>query len=199
MMEISAILLAAGESRRMGEPKLALPWGNTTILGQVVATYTAAGIGDILVITGGARQKIDILVTQLAQQFPVRTSHNPDYERGEMLSSIQAGLAGVGPQSSAALIGLGDQPQVQEETVRRICAAFTLTKSPLVAPSFQGHRGHPWLVARSLWPEILALPTTNTTARQFLNAHASQIEYVVADENILKDLDTWEEYNRLRP
>jgi molybdenum cofactor cytidylyltransferase len=198
-MEISAIILAAGASRRMGKPKLILPWGNTTILGQVVATFAAAGIGDILVVTGGARQQIERLITQLAQKFPIRMVHNPDYERGEMLGSIQAGLSGLGSESSAALIGLGDMPQVKEETVCRICTTFNQTKSPLVIPSFQGHRGHPWLAARSLWPEILALPGTNATARQFLSAHTSQIEYVTADENTLKDLDTPEDYNRHRP
>jgi molybdenum cofactor cytidylyltransferase len=183
----------------MGEPKLVLPWGNTTVLGQVVATFAAAGIGDILVVTGGARQQIEGLVSQLAQKFSIRMVHNPDYEHGEMLSSIQAGLSGLGSESSGALIGLGDQPQVQEKTVRRICTTFNQTTSPLVIPSFQGRRGHPWLIARSLWPEILALPGTNATARQFLSAHTSQIEYVEADENTLKDLDTLEEYNRLRP
>jgi molybdenum cofactor cytidylyltransferase len=198
-MEISAIILAAGASRRMGKPKLILPWGNTTVLGKVVATFAAAEIGDILVVTGGARQQIERLVTQLARKFPVRMVHNPDYEHAEMLSSIQVGLSGLGSESSAALIGLGDMPQVQEETVRRICTTFDQTRSLLIIPSFQGHRGHPWLVARSLWPEILALPSTSTTARQFLSAHTSQIEYVAADENTLKDLDTLEEYNRLRP
>ena len=115
-----------------------------------------------------------------------------------MLSSIQAGLAGLGSGVLAAMIGLGDQPQIREETVRRICAAFFQTESPLVIPSFQGRRGHPWLAARPLWPEILALPTS-TTPRQFINAHAGQIEYVSADESTLLDLDTPEEYDRQRP
>ena len=57
--EISAILLAAGQSRRMGRPKLILPWGETTVLGQVVSTFAAAGIEDILVVTGGARDQIE--------------------------------------------------------------------------------------------------------------------------------------------
>ena len=68
----------------------------------------------------------------------------------------------------------------------------------LVIPSFQERRGHPWLVARPLWPEILALPTS-TTPRQFLNAHTGQVEYVPADESILLDLDTPEDYNHQRP
>ena len=115
-----------------------------------------------------------------------------------MLSSIQAGLGGVGPGATAALIGLGDQPQVRMETIRRICEAFSLTESPLVIPSFQDRRGHPWLAARSLWPEIMKFPTF-ATPRQFLGTHARLIEYVAADESVLKDLDTLEDYRRQRP
>jgi molybdenum cofactor cytidylyltransferase len=195
---ISCILLAAGQSRRMGRPKLILPWGNTTVLGQVVATFATAGIEDILVVTGGARDEIEELLKQLANTYPVRAVHNPDHERGEMLSSIQTGLAGMGPAVLAALIGLGDQPQVREETIRSIGAAFLQRGSPLVIPSFQNRRGHPWLAARSLWPEILALPRS-TTPRHFLNAYAGQIEYVAADASTLRDLDTPEDYDRQRP
>ena len=115
-----------------------------------------------------------------------------------MLSSIQTGLAGLGPGARAALIGLGDQPQVQEKTIRRICATYAPTGPPLIIPSFQGRRGHPWLAARPLWPEILALPDS-ATPRQFISANAGQIEYVEADESILMDLDTPDDYDRQRP
>ena len=195
---ISAILLAAGLSSRMGQPKLLLPWAGRTVLGQVVSTFAAAGMEEIIVVTGGVREQIERLVAELAKDYPVRTVYNPAYARGKMLSSIQAGLAALDSQPHAALIGLGDQPQVREETVRRICAAFVQAKSPLVIPSFQNRRGHPWLVARSLWPKILALPTS-TTSRQFLNTYAGQVEYVAADESILQDLDTPEDYARQRP
>ena len=214
---ISAIILAAGESRRMGQPKLLLPWGKTTVLGQVVFMF-AVGLStdsktqkmrgqtdkriktddEILVVTGGAQELVEAEVARLAEQYPVRAIYNPEYVRGGMLSSIQAGLAALGPEVHAALIGLGDQPQVREETVRSICAAFVQVESMLVIPSFQERRGHPWLVARPLWPEILALPTS-TTPRQFLNAHTGQVEYVPADESILLDLDTPEDYNHQRP
>jgi molybdenum cofactor cytidylyltransferase len=205
---IFAIILAAGESRRMGQPKLLLSWGKTTVLGQVVATF-AAGLSadsvtdkrietdyEIVVVTGAARSQVEKTVKELAEKYPVRAIYNPGHVSGGMLSSIQAGLKEVdGP---AALIGLGDQPQVQKETVRRICAAYAHSGSLLVVPSFHNRRGHPWLVARSLWPEILALPAS-TTSRQFLHAHAKQVEYVAADASILSDLDTPEEYNRQRP
>lgn len=195
---ISAILLAAGLSSRMGQPKLLLPWGGTTVLGQVVSTFSVAGMKEIIVVTGGAREQIEILMAELAKDFPVRTVYNPAYARGEMLSSIQSGLAALDSQPRAALICLGDQPQVREETVRLICAAFVQTKSPLVIPSFQNRRGHPWLAARPLWPKILALPAS-TTPRQFLNTYAGQVEYVATDESILQDLDTPEDYARQRP
>ena len=195
---ISVILLAAGLSSRMGRPKLLLPWGGTTVLGQVVSTFAAAGMEAIVVVTGGAREDVERLAAGLATNYPVRTVYNPEFARGEMLSSIQAGLAALDSQTSAALIGLGDQPQVREETVRCICATFIRTRSPLVIPSFQNRRGHPWLAARSIWPKILALPIS-TTPRQFLNTFAGQAEYVAADESILQDLDTPEDYARQRP
>jgi len=195
--KISAVLLAAGLSSRMGQPKLLMPWGRTTVLGQVVSVFAASEMEEIIVVTGGARRQVENLVFLLAKDFPVRSVYNPKYVHG-MLGSIQAGLAALDSQSSAVLIGLGDQPQVLVKTVRSICTAFIQTGSQLVVPSFQNHRGHPWLVARPLWTRILAL-STSITSRQFLNTYASQVNYVSADQSILQDLDTLEDYERQRP
>ncbi|MGZ6346710.1 MAG: nucleotidyltransferase family protein, partial [Anaerolineales bacterium] len=180
------------------QPKLLLPWGKTTVLGQVISTFAAAGVKDLVVVTGAAHEKIDGIVKDLSFQFPVRVVFNPGYADGEMLSSIQVGLAAQNSHTLAALIGLGDQPQVLEETVRGICSAFARTKTPLVIPSFQNRRGHPWLAARELWSSLLALPTS-TTARRFLNAYSGQVQYIMADRTILQDLDTPADYARLRP
>jgi molybdenum cofactor cytidylyltransferase len=190
---IPAILLAAGESRRMGRPKLVLPWGTTTVLGQAAQTFAAAGIPEIVIVTGGARAEVEALAAELAGRLPVRTIFNPGYAAGGMLGSIQCGLRALGPGCRAALVGLGDQPQVRVEIVRRICAAFLQNGKPLVVPSFEGRRGHPWLAARPLWDEILALPEA-ATARQFIAAHAGEVEYVPADASVLQDLDTPEDY-----
>jgi molybdenum cofactor cytidylyltransferase len=205
---ITAILLAAGESRRMGRPKMLLPWAGRTVLGQVVAMFSA-GLSsnadqridpdnEILVVTGGARELVEAELARLAEQFPLRMVYNPNYASGGMVSSIQAGLVALRPGTRAALIGLGDQPQVREETVRHIYTAFIQTESALIIPSFQSRRGHPWLAKSSLWPEILALPAS-TNPRQFMDAHADQIEYVAADASILQDLDTPEDYEHQRP
>lgn len=195
---ISAILLAAGLSSRMGQPKLLLPWGNTTVLGQVVSTFSAAGLQDLIVVTGANREQVEETLSGLADKFPLRCVYNPEYARRGMLSSIQVGLAAQALHVNATLIGLGDQPQVLEETVRSICTCYVQTNTPLIIPSFQNRRGHPWLAARALWSNILELPFS-TNAQQFLNAYSGHVEYVAADSSILQDLDTPADYNRLRP
>ncbi len=135
--KISAILLAAGESRRMGQPKMLLPWGETTVLGGAIATFGAVGLGEILVVTGAGRAQVEALVQEFSQKYPLRSIFNPRFKEGEMLSSIQAGLAALGPAESAALIALGDQPQVRGDIVRRICQVYIETQAPLVIPSFK--------------------------------------------------------------
>jgi len=192
---ISAIILAAGQSKRMGRPKMLLPWGKSTVIEHVISTFLNAGIEDIVVVTGGARGQVEDAISQ----YPVRTIHNNDYAAGEMLSSIQCALRAMPEQAQAALIGLGDQPQIQERSVRSICEEYRDSQSRLIVPSFQMRRGHPWLVARPLWNEILALKPPESP-RNFLNRHANEIHYVSLDtQSILADLDTPEDYQKSRP
>ncbi len=218
---ITAIVLAAGQSKRMGQPKMLLPWGETSVLGQVIETVQRAGVEHILVVTGGARVQVEEIVRRYAEggrQDAISSRHNADYSKGEMLSSLQAGLRaliqppsslrdtspifkenGGGREGAAALICLGDQPQVQEGSVRAVVEAFEAGGSNLVVPSYQMRRGHPWLVARPLWDEILAM-SPDKSPREFLNRHAGEIQYVNVDTpSILADLDTYEEYLKSRP
>ena len=191
---ITALILAAGQSKRMGQPKMPLPWGKTTVLENVIATFKAAGVDDILVITGSNREQVEALVGDLA-----RTIFNPNYAEGEMLSSVQVGLAGSKPETEAFLISLGDQPQVRERSVRLVIEGYRKSGAFLVVPSFQKRRGHPWLVARPYWDEILRMRTP-TTLRDFLNIHAEEIYYIELDTNtILQDMDTPEDYLKSRP
>ena len=197
---ITAIILAAGKSTRMGSPKMLLPWGNITVIEHVITVFSKAGIEDILVVTGGAREQVEEILAGYRKQFPVRSVFNENYMSGDMLSSIQCGLQNLADKNiSAALIGLGDQPQVQERSVRALLEFFLRSKSPLVVPSFQMRRGHPWLIAKSLWNEMLQMGFSQTP-RDFLSAHALDIQYVDIDNpSILADLDTPEEYHTSRP
>ena len=192
---ISAIILAAGESRRMGQPKMLLPWGKETVIEHVVAVFLSAGIKDIIVVTGSGREEVEKAI----DRYPVRKLYNRNYASGEMLSSLQCGLREMPKRAQATLIGLGDQPQVQESSVRLICEVYRESNSRLVVPSFGRKRGHPWLMARSLWEEILALKPPETP-RDFLNKHADEIRYLDSETpTILADLDTPEDYRKFHP
>lgn len=194
--EIGAIVLAAGRSLRMGQPKMLLPWGGTTVLGQVTATLAAADIADIVVVTGGWRAAVEAEVTRLAQSLPVRAVFNAGFEQGEMLSSIQRGLAAMRPGCGAALIALGDQPQVSQRSVRGVAGAFERPGVTVAVPSWQGRRGHPILIARALWDDLLEL-NPPLTLRDFLNQ--KPLTYIEADASVLMDLDTPEAYRREKP
>ena len=194
-MTIAAIILAAGESKRMGQPKMLLPWGETTVLGQVISVLRSAGIEDVVAVTGGHREEVEAA----AIHFGARVAFNTDYARDAMLSSVRCGLGSLKAEAEAALLCLGDQPQIRVGTVRRVCETFREGGSGLVVPSHAMRRGHPWLVARRLWEDVLNLRAPRSL-RDFLNAHAAGIEYVeIDDPGILEDLDTPEDYRKFKP
>ncbi len=193
---IAAIVLAAGLSRRMGRPKLSLPWRDTTVIGQVVAVLSAAGVAEILVVTGGARKEIETAL----RGTTARLVFNPRYEASEMIDSLQVGLTQLSPSVEATLVALGDQPQIQQSVVQAVLQAYeqaeTRPSSALIVPSFQMKRGHPWLVARTLWPELSQIRPPETL-RDFLDRHTREIFYLpVSTDTILRDLDTPEDYTR---
>lgn len=190
---LAAIVPAAGFSTRMGgqTPKLLLPWGQHTVIEQVVTTLAAAGLSEIVVVTGHRRAEIEAVLAKHA----ARCVFNPAYERGEMLSSLQAGLAALPASCSAALLALADQPQLTAAVVRQIRAACEADHGQtVIAPSYQMRRGHPICLPRWLWPEVLAL-AEGESLRALLSRRADAIRYVVVDTpSILSDLDTPEQY-----
>ncbi len=196
---ISAIVLAAGESRRMGTQKLLMPWGEKKVLEHVISTFSSAGLDEILVVTGSHRGEIEKIVSAVKAKCRVRSVFNKEFSTGEMLSSIHCGLRELGKgRSTAALIALGDQPQVRQGSVRTLCEYFRQCGGPLVVPSFRMRRGHPWLVERLLWGEILGLRAPHTP-RDFLSKNSDLIRYVeVNDPGILVDFDTPEDYEAAR-
>ena len=188
-MSISAIVLAAGKSTRMGQPKMLMPWGNTTVLGKVIVTLQAAGIEDITLVTNS------VTAAQITNyKLPITLNDN-----GEMLESIQLGLQAQKLSAQATLICLGDQPQVEVSSVRNVCNVFREHKSSIVVPSYQMRRGHPWLIARKLWDEVLQMRAPESM-RDFLNVHKDDIFYVELDTpSILMDLDTPADYLKYKP
>ncbi len=192
---ISALVLAAGLSTRMGQPKMLLRWGESTVIGKVVGMIMAGGIKDVLVVTGGTQDAVKAAL----QDYNVRFIYNQNYADGEMLTSVQVGLIELHEDTQAAMIVLGDQPQIEPEIIRHIIDRYVLTGSKLVVPSYNMHRGHPWLVERTLWGEISKLRNP-ATLQSFLNKHQSMIEYLVVDTpSVLHDLDTLADYEQNKP
>jgi molybdenum cofactor cytidylyltransferase len=188
-MSISAIILAAGKSIRMGQQKMLMPWGNTTVLGKVIETLQSAEVEDITLVTNS------ITALQITSyKLPITLN-----DGGEMLESIQLGLQAQKPTVEATLICLGDQPQVEESSVRSVCDAFRQNKSSIVVPSYQMRRGHPWLIARGLWDEVLQMRAPESM-RDFLNTHKGDVFYVEHNSpSILQDLDTPADYLKFKP
>ncbi len=179
----------------MGQPKMLLPWGKTTVLGHIVDVLQSAEIDDIVVVTGGERARVEESVADRR----IRLTFNEDYANDNMLSSLQFGIIAQLPGTQAGLVCLGDQPQVQERSVQRVCEVFRQTQAQLVIPSYQMHRGHPWLVARALWNDLLEMESPQTP-RDFLNAHAREIKYMEVDTpSVIQDLDTPDDYLKFKP
>ena len=186
---IGAVILAAGQSRRMGRNKMLLPVAASTVLETIVTEVAAcAQVVDRVVVTGHQADRI----TALLGPYPVRCVFNPAYAQADMLVSIQVGVRALPAAATGALIVLGDQPRIQRTTVQQVIAAQQA--KAIIIPSYQMKRGHPILIDRALWPEVLALPET-ATLRDFIRAHEEQIRYVVVEtDSVLKDLDTPEDY-----
>ncbi len=190
---IGAVILAAGQSQRMGRNKLLLPYGASTVLETIVTEVAACpAVADVVVVTGHEPDRI----TRLLASYPARCVYNPAYARAEMLVSLQVGLRALSADVQAALIVPGDHPRLRHEAIQRVIEAYQ--PGALVIPSYQMKRGHPILIDRVWWDELLALPET-ATPRDFIRAHEDHIRYVVMEtDSVLQDMDTPEEYNHLR-
>ncbi len=191
---VGAVVLAAGRSRRMGRCKLTLPWGDDTVIGAVVSALERGGARPIVVVTGAWAAE----VRRALAGRNVRWAHNPHDAEDAMLRSAQYGLQALPPETEAALLALGDMPAVPVGVIAALVDGFAARRPALLVPSFRRRRGHPWLLARALWPALLALRPP-ATLRDFLHTHADAIAYLEVDTPaVLQDLDTPADYERLR-
>lgn len=190
---VGAVVLAAGRSTRMGQSKVLLPWDDRTVIEAIVARLITARVPEIVVVTGYRGGDV---ARQLAP-LPVKIVHNPRYAQGEMLSSLQVGLAALSGSMAAALVVLGDQPALDGRVINRVQAAFAAGKGGIVVPVHRGQRGHPVLFARRFWPEILALETG--APRDVIQRYPQEIATVkTSSDSILRDIDTPEQYRQER-
>lgn len=191
--KIAGILLAAGLSTRMGQPKMLLPWKGNTVIGHLLEKIALCPVDEIILVYGANQDEI----LKAAVTYPVRTVFNPEFSNGSMLVSLQAGLRQISHAMGAFLVILGDQPAISPDTIKSMIGLYGSSPEKLIIPSYKMHRGHPWLIDISLKDEILALQEPQTL-RDFLKKHEAEINYlVVNDPYVLEDMDTPEDYQRL--
>lgn len=189
-------MLAAGLSTRMGSPKVLLPWGRRSIVWHIVNILVKSSIEPIIVVAGGVYAEIE---NELRDQKACQVVYNPYYKNGEMIVSLKTGMNSLGNDVHAALIVLGDQPQIEPEVVSKITEEYCVNEHKLIIPSYQMKRGHPWLMSRDLFKEMLVSPDT-LKLNEFLNNHKDDIYYLsVNTACILQDLDTPEDYENHKP
>ena len=188
----AALILSAGYSQRMGRFKPLLPLGDGSVVERVVALYRGCSVNHILVVTGHEAATLRAAMGGLAVQWVL----NPAHDKG-MFSSILAGLRALPEDCDAFFVHPVDIPLIRSQTIRQLLAAGGNQPESVIHPVFAGRRGHPPLIRADLRPQILQW-SGRDGLRGFLQRHdANSVEIPVADEGVLLDLDTPEDYRSL--
>jgi molybdenum cofactor cytidylyltransferase len=190
---ISAILLAAGESRRMGRFKQLLQLGDKTFVEHCVETLLASRVDEIIVVTGHRESEVRAAVGTREVRFVYNTGY-----RAGMASSIKCGVRAVPDSSKACLIALVDQPKIERSVIDQLIDVYENASPRIVIPTFDGKRGHPIILDLSLKHEILEMDQL-VGLRQVISAHSSEIARVeVFSHDVVEDCDLPEDYERVR-
>ncbi len=184
-LPIEGVLLAAGESRRMGFPKPLLKIDSETFLRRTLRTMLEV-VRDVIVVTGAHRERVR---AEIPSDHRVKTVHNPGFERGQ-LSSLKCTLRAIDADAAAVIVHLADHPLVLASTFQAVADEFASRRYPIVIARYAGRRGHPVLFAKEVFGELLDAPEEQG-ARWVVNADPARVAYVdVEDPGVTLDLDT---------
>lgn len=187
---VSAILLAAGESKRMGRLKQLLPLGKTSVVEQAIDNLLNSEVIEVIVVVGYRAEEI---IKKIATK-PVKIALNPIYQRG-MSTSIIAGLNLVNARARAIMLALADQPFIDSQTINRLIDEFCNHNKGIAIPTYQSQRGHPIIFAIKYKQELSGLKG-DIGGRQIIERHPDDIlEVAVTSPGINIDIDTTEDYN----
>lgn len=188
---IWAIILAAGESKRMGEPKMLLPFGGKTIIEAVAESVVSSEVEGSLVVLGAEKQRIE----EKIRDYGIKSVFNPDFQSG-MLSSVQCGFKAVPEGTRAVLVVLGDQPRISSSIINQLIEAYNKTGKGIVLPVFEGERGHPVIIDIKYKEEVGNL-SPEIGLRGTVYSHREDILEVEVDTpSILEDIDDETDYRR---
>jgi len=182
---VSAVVLAAGASTRMGRQKLLLPLAGEPLVRRTVRVVCDAGFDDVLVVVGFEGEKVQ----QALEGLPVRFTMNPDYATG-MGSSFRTAVESL-PDADAAMFALADQPFVTSAEHRAVLEAWRQHASPIVSARFGDVTAPPHLFTRAFFPELAELVHG---ARSVLERHRDRTEVLIFPADLLQDLDTPDDY-----
>ncbi|MCS6804585.1 MAG: nucleotidyltransferase family protein [Acidobacteriota bacterium] len=189
---ITAILLAAGESRRMGQLKQLLPFGSKTVIETCLDALLASKADHVMVVLGHRADEIG----QRLESLPVTRVINPDYRQG-MSSSVKAGVRRLPPETQAVMIALVDQPLVPSSIMDEIMDAYRSADKKIVVPEFQGRSGHPIVIDLAYRDEILAV-NPQAGLRELIYRHWDDVlKLPVQTEAVIDNMNTWDDYQRL--
>ena len=187
---ISAILLAAGESRRMGKLKQLMPLGGRGILEHSIDNLLGSRVGEVIVVLGC---EAEVLVKKVATR-PVRIAMNSAYQEG-MSTSIARGLALVNDRVGAVMLALADQPFIDSHVINRMIDEFDTHSKGIVIPVYKGRRGHPIIFAIKYKGELLRL-SGDTGGRAIIDQQPDDVlEVAVGSEGICIDIDNLSSYH----
>jgi len=187
---VSAIILAAGASRRMGVTKQLLPLGKTTILESTIDNLLGSDVNEVIVVLGHQDRELSRLIAGR----PVTIALNPAYLRG-MSTSIAAGLERVDPAARGVMLMLADQPFVDAATINHLLAAFARYPESIIIPLHRQKRGNPVIFPVSYQAELRALEG-DIGGREIIKRHPEDVmEIAVSNEGVLIDIDTPDSYH----
>jgi molybdenum cofactor cytidylyltransferase len=190
---VAGIVLAAGQSRRLGRPKQLLELDGRPILDIVLQNASESLLTSVLLVLGSEADRISATVGNHGQQVVI----NPDYAQGQS-TSLRRGIAALGNDVAGALVLLGDQPHVAPAVINRLIAAFADSGAEIVQPVYGGTPGNPVLFRRSAFPELLEI-TGDRGAREVIKQKRDAVHRVpFPDLSVPLDVDTDEDYRRLR-
>ena len=191
MLRVSAILLGAGESKRMGVDKLCLPWGRKTVFEHSVETLLRSKVNEVVTVIRDSKRA----VVGHMKDRKLKVVSNPYYKAG-MSTSIRKGLKALDPRSHGILIAFGDQPSLRTRTINALINAFIRRKQGIIVPSFRGRKGHPVIFHRHYEKELLRLKG-DVGGKSIIEKHPKEVWTVrVKSEGVVKDIDTWRDYRK---
>jgi len=192
---ICGIVLAAGRSRRMGEPKAFLRAGERTFLEHAVRVLEEGGCGLVVVVTGPMNDETARQIAEDAAALDAGIAVNPDPD-SEQADSLRTALFALPPEATAAVVAPVDVPGVSGALVRAVIEAWRGTGAPVAVPGRKGRHGHPVLFDRRVFGELMRRDLPQG-ARSVVHAHARDLATVPVDA-LAADIDTPEDYRRWR-